>query len=123
MRLTGPRRRLREIRMRFAHVGLAMAVMMAALGAPAAFAAPATAWLPAWYASPEPVGGDAPQLRDTTLRQIVRLTADGHEVRLRLSNAYGAEPLHLDDVRVARRDTGSRIDPASDREVTFSGRS
>lgn len=108
--------------MRFVRTRLALAVMMTALWAPAAFAAPATAWVPAWYASPEPAGGDAPQLHDTTLRQIVRVTADGHQVRLRLSNAYGADPLHLDDIRVARRDAGSRIDPASDRAVTFSGK-
>jgi lysophospholipase L1-like esterase len=86
-------------------------------------AMPAPVWLPAWYASPEPVGGTVPELKDTTLRQIVRVSADGHMVRLRLSNAYGAEPLHIDAVHVARRDTGSRIDPASDRDVTFSGKS
>ncbi len=110
--------------MGFARARLAMAVMMVALAAPAAYAAaPAMTWLPAWYASPEPVGGEGASIHDTTLRQIVRVTADGREVRLRLSNAYGAEPLHLDDVRIARRDTGSRIDPATDRDVTFSGKS
>ena len=103
---------------------LMAAIMTAALWAPSALAAvPGLTWLPAWYASPEPVGGEAPSLHDTTLRQIVRVTADGRMVRLRLSNAYGAEPLHLDDIRVARRDTGSRIDPASDREVTFDAKS
>ena len=102
----------------------AVAFMIAALWAPAAFAAaPALTWLPAWYASPEPAGGEAVFLHDMTLRQIVRVTADGRMVRLRLSNAYGAEPLHLDDIRVARRDSGSRIDPATDREVTFDGKS
>ena len=110
--------------MGFGRAHLAAAVIAAALLAPMAHAAPATTWLPAWYASPEPVGGEAaPQIHDTTIRQIVRVTADGREVRLRLSNAYGAEPLHLDEFRVARRDSGSRIDPASDREVTFSGKS
>jgi len=110
--------------MGFARACLTTALMVAALAAPAAYAAtPAVTWLPAWYASPEPAGGEGAEIHDTTLRQIVRVTADGREVRLRLSNAYGAEPLHLDDVRVARRDTGSRIDPATDREVTFSGKS
>ncbi len=107
--------------MKFALTGL-IALAAGLLLASAAHATPAI-WLPAWYASPEPVGGDAaPQLKDTTLRQVVRLGADGHSVRLRLSNAYGAEPLHIDDLRVARREAGSRIDPASDRDVTFSGK-
>ena len=110
--------------MGFVRASLTTAVMMTALLASAAFAAaPATTWLPAWYASPEPVGGEAPVLKDTTLRQIVRVTTGGHDVRLRLSNAYGTEPLHLDDIHLARRDSGSRIDQASDRDVTFDGRS
>ena len=102
----------------------AIAAIITAVLASAAQAAPATSWLPAWYASPEPAGGEAAAvLKDTTLRQIVRVTTGGHEIRLRLSNAYGAEPLHLDDIHVARRDTGARIDPASDRTVMFGGKS
>jgi len=108
--------------MRFARAGLFVAMAGGLLMASPAFAGAPVSWLPAWYASPEPVGGEAPRMQDMTLRQVVRVTADGHEVRLRLSNAYGAEPLHIDDVRVARREAGSRIDPASDRDVTFSGR-
>jgi len=109
--------------MKWGRAALAAAMMITALCAlPAFAAAPSETWLPAWYASPEPAGGEAAQLHDMTLRQIVRVTADGRMVRLRLSNAYGAEPLHLDDIRIARRDTGSRIDSASDREVTFDGK-
>ncbi len=100
----------------------AVAAIMMAVFASATHAAPATTWLPAWYASVEPVGGEAPVLKDQTLRQIVRVTTGGHEVRLRLSNAYGAEPLRLDDIHIARRAAGARIDPASDRAVTFGGR-
>lgn len=100
-----------------------VAAAIAALLAQAAHAAPAAPWLPAWYASPEPAGGEAAAvLKDTTLRQIVRVGTAGHLVRLRLSNAYGAEPLRLDDIHVARRDAGARIDTASDRAVTFGGK-
>ena len=108
--------------MRLARVLLATAIAAVGLFASAAMATPPTpTWLPAWYASPEPAGGEPVALHDMTLRQIVRVTADGHAVRLRLSNAYGLEPLRLDDVHVAIRDEGSRIDPASDRKVTFNG--
>ena len=91
-----------------------------------ALAGPATAgersWIPAWYASPEPSATDKAFVQDQTLRQIVRVSAGGTSVRVRLSNAYGSAPLHLDDIRLARRETGSRIDTASDVAVTFNGR-
>jgi lysophospholipase L1-like esterase len=79
-------------------------------------------WIPTWYAAPEPSGVDA-KISNKTLRQIVRISAGGTSVRLRLSNAYGTVPLKLEDIRVAKRLTGSRIDPASDKAVTFNSRS
>jgi lysophospholipase L1-like esterase len=78
-------------------------------------------WTPAWYAAPEPAGTEA-AASNMTLRQIVRMSEGGDTLRLRLSNAYGKTPLRLDDVHVARRIAGSRIDPATDSAVTFNGR-
>jgi lysophospholipase L1-like esterase len=48
----------------------------------------------------------------------------GPSIRLRLSNAFGTEPLRLDAVHVARSEgAGSAaIDPATDRSVLFNGR-
>lgn len=77
-------------------------------------------WTPSWYAAPEPSGNKA-QAQDLTLRQIVRLSAGGSAVRIRLSNAYGDTPLRIDELRVARRLSGARIDPQSDRAATFDG--
>lgn len=96
-----------------------------------ALATPAMAatqqWIPAWYASPEPSATDKAFVQDQTLRQTLRVSAGGTSVRVRLSNAYGTQPLHLDDIHLARRafqgqDGGSRIDGASDVAVTFNGR-
>lgn len=100
-----------------------VALFAACLMATPALAQPAIQWIPTWYAGPEPVGASdkALEIRDLTLRQIVRVSAGGTSIRLRLSNAYGAEPLRLDDVRVARRLSGSAIDPASNLAVTFNG--
>ncbi|ESQ73596.1 SGNH/GDSL hydrolase family protein [Asticcacaulis sp. AC402] len=97
---------------------VALTLAVACISLPAT--AETTKWIPAWYAAPQPDSGDA-KLTDMTLRQIVRVSAGGTSVRLRLSNAYGKTPLNLDEVRVARRDAGSRIDTASDRPVTFNG--
>ena len=94
-------------------------------------ASPATgrerAWIGAWAASqqaPEPQNAlPAEAMTDATLRQIVRVTAGGPRLRVRLSNAFGTAPLHVSKVHVARpRLLGSAaIDPASDRPVTFAG--
>lgn len=63
-------------------------------------------------------------MRDATLRQIVRVSIGGERIRIRLSNMFGTRPLTIDSVHVARpADPGTaRIDPATDRAVTFSGR-
>ncbi|WP_334164656.1 SGNH/GDSL hydrolase family protein [Phenylobacterium sp.] len=85
-------------------------------------------WVGAWAASqqiPEPHNAlDPAELTEATLRQVVRVTAGGPQIRVRLSNAFGTEPLRFRAVHVARPvAVGSpRIDPATDRAVTFGGR-
>ena len=89
---------------------------------------PATgSWVGSWASAqqiPEPQNALPPEaLRDATLRQIVHLTTGGQALRVRLSNAFGTAPLTIVAAHVARivsRETG-RIDPASDRALTFGG--
>lgn len=87
-----------------------------ATGAPSA-----SGWMPSWYASPAPAVGTPILLNDKTVREIVRLTAGGDAIRLRLSNAYGTIPLRLDQVSVGQRQDGNRIKPGSIVKVTFGG--
>ena len=95
-----------------------VAVILALAPLPA-IAAP-TYWVGSWAASqqlPEPRNALAPaDLHDATLRQIVRLSVGGSRIRLRLSNAFGTQPLVIDAVHVARAvsPAGARIEPASD---------
>ncbi|MGB8260185.1 MAG: SGNH/GDSL hydrolase family protein [Terracidiphilus sp.] len=95
---------------------------------PVARAQAGPAWVASWGASqqiPEPQNElPADGLRDATLRQIVHLSAGGAGLRVHLSNAFGAEPLRLTAVHVARPLSPSTpaIDPASDRALTFAGR-
>jgi lysophospholipase L1-like esterase len=56
-----------------------------------------------------------------TVRQIVRTSIGGDHVRVRLANTFGDVPLVIGAGRLALRDSGERIDPASDRVLTFSG--
>jgi lysophospholipase L1-like esterase len=86
-----------------------------------------TRWIGSWAASQqlvEPRNALSPEdLRDATLRQIVHLSLGGTEIRLRLSNRFGAAPLHLTGVHVARPVSAAshKIVPGSDRALTFSG--
>jgi lysophospholipase L1-like esterase len=86
-------------------------------------------WVATWGASPAPQLGDAAQMRaaklefnNQTLREIVHTSIGGDTVRLRLSNAYGAQTLDVGSVHVAMRSKDSGIRAGSDRTVTFGGR-
>ena len=107
----------------------ALVLVLAVASASAQSALPvAQVWTGSWAASqqlPEPQNSLAPDdLCDATLRQIVHLSAGGSAIRLHLSNAFGTQTLHLASVHVARpvSAASAKIDPASDRAVTFSGR-
>jgi len=84
-------------------------------------------WVGSWAASEqlvEPSNALSPEdLRDSTLRQVVHLSLGGSEIRLRLSNRFGATPLNLTAVHMARPVSGSsgEIVAGSDRALTFSG--
>ncbi|MEV7191709.1 GDSL-type esterase/lipase family protein [Streptomyces sp. NPDC093510] len=56
-----------------------------------------------------------------TLRQIIRLDGGGTALRIRLSNRYGKEPLHIGGARLARRTEGSGIEAGSDTPLRFAG--
>jgi lysophospholipase L1-like esterase len=79
---------------------------------------PGARWVSAWTASPD--SADAP-LKAGTIRQIVRVSLGGSQLRLRLSNLFGTGPLTLGPVHVAWRGSGASIQPDTDRAVTFQG--
>ncbi len=61
---------------------------------------------------------------DFTIREVVRLTAAGPRVRLRLSNAFGTTPLVIDAAHIAlsAAPESAAIVAGSDRKATFDGR-
>ncbi|WP_443750266.1 SGNH/GDSL hydrolase family protein [Asticcacaulis solisilvae] len=89
--------------------------------------APAKQWVAAWATSTMIAEGNntlpAEDLTDATLRQIVRVTSGGDRIRIRLSNAFGTQPLQIAAVSVARPKTnaGAAVDPATVHAVTFEG--
>ncbi|MGD8809223.1 MAG: SGNH/GDSL hydrolase family protein [Gammaproteobacteria bacterium] len=107
--------------MRFRNAALAMLLSVCA---------PAVAqnvWIGSWGAAPQPptpAGAffpASPSFENQTIRQIVRLSAGGERVRLRLTNEYGSQPLRVGAARVAVADGDSRIRRGTERVVTFSG--
>ncbi|MBI1358974.1 MAG: SGNH/GDSL hydrolase family protein [Alphaproteobacteria bacterium] len=69
----------------------------ACLGACSTMAGPAgrSAWVGAWGGSPAPSSSASPSVDDQTIRQVVRLTATGDRVRVRLTNEYNDTPLEV----------------------------
>jgi lysophospholipase L1-like esterase len=61
-------------------------------------------------------------LKDQTVRMIARTSIGGSRVRVRLSNALDTPALRVGAAHVALRSTGAAIAPASDRVLTFGGR-
>lgn len=79
-------------------------------------------WVATWATGPAgQAPGATPQFDNQTVRYIIHTSAGGDQVRVKLSNTFGSEPLVIGSARVARRIAGARIERASDRRITFAG--
>ncbi len=58
---------------------------------------------------------------NTTLREIVHISNGGAQVRVRFTNAYGADPLKLSDAHVAVSAGDGAIAAGTDHALTFGG--
>jgi len=115
---------------------LAAIVAMPAPASPApASSAPASpGWQASWYAAPQPawppgfaLATNVPAtVAGSTVREVLRLSTGGSAIRVVLSNRYGTVPLLVGAARLARTagepGATSAIDTASDRAITFAGR-
>lgn len=116
-----------------AAVGLAVASVEApAAGTPTA----AGKWVDTWTSMPQltepgnmpppPFTQNGLVMADTTLRQTVRVTVGGSNLRLRFSNAFGGAALPITAASVALPAGGragvSAIEPTTARPVTFNDR-
>jgi lysophospholipase L1-like esterase len=106
--------------------------------APAAAPAPATAPVPAASSAPGSApttpaaapppgpfrGGPIPPsgYDNQTIREFVRTSIGGHELRVQFSNAFGAAAVRIGAAHVALHGEGAAIVAGSDRTLTFGGR-
>jgi lysophospholipase L1-like esterase len=80
-------------------------------------------WVGTWASSPQ--RGDtgnappAPGFSNSTLRQIIHISIDGTQLRVRFSNAFGTTPLTIDSAHIATAAGGSMIRSESDKSLTF----
>ena len=87
-------------------------------------------WVAAWQGSPT-VGGTFPGLAcpsDTglsnqTVRNVVFVSAGGHRVAVRLTNAFGTDPLRVGSASVAVAADGGQTVPGTTRTLRFGGKS
>ncbi len=119
---------------RLVRLGLpAAAVLLVLLAIIAVFAGsrPAVAarhgagWVTSWSASPQhavPGTAAAAGFDDQTVREIIFTSVGGDPIRVELTNAFGASPLHVGHVTVALADLGAEAVPGTIHPVTFSGR-
>ncbi len=92
-------------------------------------AAASTAWFATWAPSQSataarPAGDSVdrvPTYTNAPIRQIVRTSIGGDQVRIHLSNEYGDRPILIGEAHVALRQNGSTIVGSSDHALTFGG--
>jgi lysophospholipase L1-like esterase len=82
-------------------------------------------WIATWATSPQAAdpSPDDPLIKiaDQTVRERVRVSIGGTQIRIRLSNEYGSTPLLVGSLTVAVPVNPESIRPGSLRTVTFAG--
>lgn len=86
-----------------------------------ALPADAQHWSRSWAAAPVDPARDLPDLKDRTIRQVVRLSSGGKALRIRLTNERSETPLVIGRVEVAMADRDGRIVAGTSRTVRFDG--
>lgn len=76
-------------------------------------------WVGTWTAAPAPA--DSGAFANQTLRMNARVSIGGDTLRVRLSNAYGTQPLLIGRAHLGLRQTGPALVPGSNRPLTFGG--
>ena len=122
--------------MKIRHTAVGAAAVAAALTATLgphpiarASAHPATRWSATWASAMQsPVPGNdttgpnwSDGFSDQTVRQVIRVSTGGSQVRVRLSNLYGTKPLQVTGATIARTRYGATVEPGTVRSLTFHG--
>ncbi|RZU15728.1 lysophospholipase L1-like esterase [Kribbella rubisoli] len=88
---------------------------------PAAPPAWSTAWMTALQQSNANQNWSKQGFANQSVRQVIRLSSGGSDVRIRISNQYGVRPLELTGATVAKAGKGAAVVPGSVQPVRFGG--
>jgi lysophospholipase L1-like esterase len=109
--------------------GLSVALATAATaGSSVTPSKPAVSWSASWSSAPQPPVASSQAFGPNwsvdgfghqTVRQVIRLSSEGSRIRIRLSNRYGAEPLHVTGATIAVALDGAATEPGTTRVLTF----
>lgn len=64
-----------------------------------------------------------PGLSGSTIRQVVRVSLGGNQLRVRLSNAFGTEPVSINAAQIAVSAGADSIKPGTNKSLEFNGES
>ena len=81
-----------------------------------------TSFVASWavgHINPLPAG--TLQFTNQTLREVVRASIGGEQIRVRIANTFGTETLVIGEARIALSASGSAIIPRTNRVLTFGG--
>jgi lysophospholipase L1-like esterase len=70
---------------------------------------------------PSPLYAPLPAYDNVTVREVVRLSAGAHAIRLRFTNEFGTQPLHIGAARIALSAGDGATVAATDHIITFDG--
>lgn len=103
---------------RFACAAIAATVLLVpGLTAPAQ----AQPWVAAWGSSMQSASPEAWTVTDATVRLVARTTIAGDQVRVRLENTFGDEPLEIGAAAIGLQANGAALVPGSSRPLRFDG--
>jgi lysophospholipase L1-like esterase len=106
---------------------LLTAVAVAAAASAAFSAQPQQSWAATWTTSPTAADADPDQpllkIEQQTVRQRVRVSVGGAQLRVRLSNEFGATPLLIGAATVGLSQDAASVNAGSLKPLTFGGRS
>jgi lysophospholipase L1-like esterase len=84
-------------------------------------------WVGTWTTAPQLVEPHnmppEPGLTNNTLRQIVRVSLGGEELRIRFSNEFSTSPVTMKSVQIAASEGGSTIDSSTIKSLKFNNQS
>lgn len=122
----------RQIRKRTILSGMLVGMLALAfvLSGPSPAMAEESSWVGTWMASPQPIWGSdfafptkvPASVKDQTIRQVVRISLGGSQIRIVFSNAYGNRPMRIGGASVGLAGESGAAEPGTIRRITFGGK-